>query len=1607
MRHVMKINKLLLLTILGVFTMGTSVFAKKVVFESSKLKIDNTSGITQTLEDTKYAFLSTAKVENRGFSQANVYNIVEIWLDYGDNQNFIDEFTYSATVDINFESLNSNSIGFSTIATFTEVVNLQITKGNGGFKDRIVIKVPNGGNKFTVTLKNITASSPFAPNLYMQSRIEMDRYYDFNISPVLDGDFSQIDETVDKGTINVNWSEIEYAEWYDFEWTFINNYKEENNVFLASNEIPLEGNFFQNNSTRVSIEDANYNIPMLYESGYLIYRLRAVGYAYNPIDGTKKFVQGPWSIGETATSVSVIETTYPNQLYLFSGHNDDKPWQSSVVFAEEGKNKASVSYFDGTLRNRQSVVKNNSDNEVIVGETIYDFQGRPTVNILPVPGGDEKVDFNPDFNLVTDSVNRPFNRYHFDMDPTTTNDCDPSALGLSTSSGAGKYYSDQNDDQSGFNAYLPDAEKFPFTQVQYENDNTGRIKRQSGVGIDHKLGSGHEVKYFYDVPSQDDLYRLFGYEVGSAERYRRQTVIDANGQATVSYLDPQGRVIATAFKGTTPDNVQQLNSSNRPDKVIIDLIGPGSASEADISIKGGSRNLSKQLSLIDTDIERKFNYDLTIPKYNRIDECDGGSPITNCYNCVLDLEISLKDDCGDSYTGGDTTFTEQLEADAECSEKPFSKEFVMGKDDYKQGSIGITKKLTINEDKLDEYWQSYLNNPLNCVKTKQDFFNAQFALLDTDNCSYDCDDCKTALVAEFGDLIASDHNSGDSPDSYPNPYNTVLNSANFLSSTLSDNEKQRYGEYLAAIKACNALCDESNRCVTALTSMIMDMAPGGQYGLIEKGGPTEESTGLGLNEEGLVDNSFDPGKDFESLADLSAEDLVEYLKQFPLSIFNLSNILPKYESGQNNLFNKTEPIWKNPKGILRNEEGVASFVEVVLQEDGVTIIPALASNVSLNSSVPGSYNVRPQFLKNVKDFLRVWEPSWAINYVHMHPEFPFYIECLKFKESYKYDERLREIGWASAVTDGYLEIDGNVTINAVSKPLIYAQDPILNVAGFSGVLETSLQILVQNDGVFNRDIAEMAHMIIDCPNSMANTTSRDKCGEPCDENPLINNDDKWLAYSALYNTKKESMLKIYYEVVSKEKGFYNGCIGNNHYNYMDYLLAGNPAYSDASTPQEYFFGGLGNAFFDKKNPCGMFNYSFYQNKSARFPLSMPNFIQGHDAEYCVPNDDVMSQFNASEFTCLPAIEAENKELTKKIQFNVFKDCGLCPLGKELESFLNAFFNQSEAALDDPVFPLACGGLTSPILSKTLAVGMGLDDSQEANLVITNSALNTDNRYVYSGLIRDKTLNSSNDCEFTLVFNKRSIDGRDLINFDVKKVNGICCLTYLDVATYFTLPAYVDNGNKFTFSAYYEDVLGRQRKIYGEGYTSYLNIAECSFDAICSTNKIGTDLQNMLSMLTHDFELSVFIDGLVSASEINLNDVPYNYSVTPNLEANLLDYDGSEDNANNNPSAWKWSAVIVDDVLTGTVSAIKDGVTNSFQLILTKDGNNAFAFNDIVKFSGLRYNENSVIPDTELLINARVKNSDGTQSIFTLQLKLNGTTVKLVNCTEPVSVNYAE
>ncbi|MBK8642647.1 MAG: hypothetical protein IPN15_10690 [Saprospiraceae bacterium] len=557
--------------------------------------------------------------------------------------------------------------------------------------------------------------------------------------------------------LNVCWDVIQGTEYYDLEWSFVEKY---NIPYVYSNLGITSSTFsFSANASRVSIAENCYKMPIVYESGALVFRVRAHGYVLPDIDNP---VTGRWSCGSmsgTCNSYEGINPSLANWLHAYwvndPHENDNKNWQVITSFAEEGKRKDVVNYMDGTMRTRQTVTVNNSDNNVLVAETMYDHQGRPAVQVLPASVlHDPALKFRANFNR--NMAGQPYSKLDFDLDGPA---CNGQIAPMNSASGAAYYYSPQFYNQltpaekETHLAYIPKSDSFPMIQTEYTPDNTGRIQRQGGAGPTFQLESGHETKYFYATPAQEELDYLFGTNVGIASHYKKNMVIDPNTQVSISYLDAKGNTIATALAAKAPDNLEQL-PSYKPFPMTIDLLAYNRVDSSNYS-------LDATFTLaVDSKGDHTFYYGVTAEQF-RVDNC---MPANVCYDCVYDLELLVvSNECPDTFyhlikTIGsfiDTSIALDInnqdslvfDINTTCNAPlhfntnllPINNEFVIR--DLPVGTYSIIKKLKVNQSAALAYLDHYINDPNNiCTNILEDILQEQLDNVNEDDCHIDCED---------------------------------------------------------------------------------------------------------------------------------------------------------------------------------------------------------------------------------------------------------------------------------------------------------------------------------------------------------------------------------------------------------------------------------------------------------------------------------------------------------------------------------------------------------------------------------------------------------------------------------------------------------------------------------------------------------------------------------------------------------------------------------------------------------------------------------------------------------------------------------------------------
>ncbi len=990
---------------------------------------------------------------------------------------------------------------------------------------------------------NGSVSGSLPVNLFVQGDIFTERYTELASGLATAEEITLLDRDCE-GTpdmLRFAWKPLDGAEEYQLEFMYVSNYGAGATVIDPS-QLQYD---FRHNSTRVNTARSFYEIPLIFDQGWIAFRVRGVGVDLSSPD---KLIFGEWSLTETGT-IDLVPSQAKVEITHSMAHQLGLNWQYSASYAEQGKRSESISYLDGTLRNRQQVAKSNAQNKVIVGETIYDHQGRPAINVLPVPVADpdcaEKdapMKYYPQFNLNEDQV--PYSKADFDLSPNGGGECSVAASPMSTSNGASRYYSPDNTEKDGQQAYVPDAQKYPFQQIEYTPDLTGRLSKQGNVGPEFQLGTDHETHFLYGNPNQLELNRLFGSEVGYASHYQKNAAIDANGQVTVSYLDMQGRVIATALAGKSPESLVALKPAEEH-KLELDHILPDGSNQTIDELSNSITFTSSFIITAPTDVTVRYEL-FTIPMTDSCLE-------EICIDCVYELELSLKDDCGIDQLSDTLQYKTvgnfrkkpngDFEFHTQCTEN--SNISPTATVPLQIGKYTLAKKLSVVEDAVDAYLA--LIDSSTCALKYDDFLQDALQDVDSNVCMINCENCLEQL-GTLADFVSNGHGTAS--------------------------------EFYARVDDCRQLCkDRVSDCNMYLTMLQLDMSPGGQYAEY-------------LNSNGTLDL----GK--------------------PLSILNTGNTLPIVSASWRSPILVTptgdQAIYADAAG-----QRSKLYLSEDPNNPGNYIPAPLNNGMVQYDAAAAQYFVFPEQLQSVVDFIDNFEPSWAMSLVKYHPEYCFYESCIQYEEKHaqtdafssaSFDDLLYNTNtFAEAQALGFITPGGlpsNWFVPTGNNPMdslkpwdpfvFYEEDFEANLCtGFGDKLRDKYnQFEYQFGDWYN--MAEIAAYTVRCNSNLpavpqVNCYNFGQSFNGVTDTSILNGE--WRILKALYMSAKQGFQQDLARCKSiLHCNSYNYCVGKT--DYTPWPIFG---YIQISPSTRYY------PFLDPTQPCSVFSSQLYRYKTKRFP----------------------------------------------------------------------------------------------------------------------------------------------------------------------------------------------------------------------------------------------------------------------------------------------------------------------------------------------------------------------------------------------------------------------
>lgn len=1478
-------------------------YAGEETFNSRKSSTAITTNATLLVKDAQYDYMySNATTWSNFFDNTTVNNRLILAVDQYSMVQQNAAYTVSVEFIVTYDQWNAATHQFDT-KTLAQNPILDINYSpSAKYKDKAVYQFL-GGNFLTAKIKTIKINGVVVTTnnlpVYIETEIQIDRHYLLNtVTPAP----LNISSGLVDGKVQVYWGYLPGAEEYQLEWTYVNNFSNTGTALLNAADVKLEPNVFTHNSTRISTGDNYYKVPIVYEQGYLLFRVRGVGKSQS--DAYKKSTYSAWSINaDTYTSVASFPSTAVFQ--ITQGHQSSINWQYNMSYAEEGKNKAVVSYYDGSLRNRQAVTLMNTQNQSVVGETIYDYQGRPAVQVLPVPQEDAIIGYKPNLNL--NLAGQPYSKNDFDLD---NGNCLVAAKPMDSvnvlSNGASKYYSKNNLELAPgasfnpFAAYVPSAKGYPFTQTQYTPDNTGRLKAQTGVGDQHQLGTKHETRYFYGKPtSQEELDRMFGSEVGNVVHYKKNMVIDPNGQISVSYLDPQGRVVATALAGNPPVDAQNQPVVDAlpdvtPVQMQADLLNKTYPTDNDgiqQSIIGNTKVYSQEM-LVSTSGIRDFHYKIVSDKFT--DLCTEAGIVKNiCYNCVLDLSILLTDECNQNYlvkldgvTAGTTTKTvgkyiiDQINTNnyvaADCNGVPLSFETgtTYQSSFLEVGKYTLSKVLSVNEQALDFYTEDYIKNN-KCLLTITDFITEATENVDVTGCNVTCEQC-------LSDLGSYDK------------YNINLNPA--CDPCLTQDE---YNEEKAT---CDKLCDESAvTCENALQMLLNDVAILGQYGRV-----FDDNNNTSIN-----------------------------VGQHPLSVFNDGNVLPNHAEYRNNPAlnlkgsfapNWRHPIYKDAGGVVRtgyrNEDGTPALVKVVpIDELNSSYTPEIRNGVT-PVTIDEDQFVSPEDLKNVSDFIVYWQDQWNQSLVMHHPEYKQYEFCIMENASHEFDEHWLTINTAVNLPAGYQNPIGPDALHATDPYFNSKFNPNFTAKEYAYMLDAMNNYTTGPDGV-TMSIWQMAYATNNCP--YANTKTNGSCQIPlCYKNvtsATVFDDKVWSTFRGLYYSLKQ---KVYNQAEIKyaiRNASYGGCIGESNFNPWQDNFFNTPYYGPNNNWNgNYWWYWSRSQFYNWEQTCSYRYYWYYAGHTKRF-LSGKEYPQNTAINSSVCYDEA-TDGEYDKVDCQEQNLAILEDLTDETDFQFYEMCGECPIVKKLETLFDAVAKSTTVDLTTPAFQLSCFPQSEfPQFTQEIETALNLGSgSGEVFWNTVSSTAHTLNVNVSKA--------GGSSCALSLAM-KNSYSILDLStsqyvnkSFTWSDIQSICCLSYLGNPTLLTLQP----GKNFLISATVKvtdaDGAIRVEKISIEGVTSCIVLNQCEVPRLCKATPHVAIIQRLFNNLLYSSPAIVTPEANLPAidEQFTSSDDVLISADTPPYDAIFID---SLKTVTGMTTATKfyWSASAANGTLSGTLQGV--------------------------------------------------------------------------------------
>ncbi len=246
---------------------------------------------------------------------------------------------------------------------------------------------------------------------------------------------------------------------------------------------------------------------------------------------------------------------------------------------------------------------------VVAIQNILDKLGRTVIKTLPVPVEQQTINYID--GIIADEAGNKYDFNDFDADVNNPN----RAKTIS------EYYSNNNNDEP----YVPSAEGFPYSRIEYSKTEPGKVRRTATAGKYHRMGAGHELSS-YTAPAAEEELAPYAVDDGtnrlidSRIEYKdimKQIVIEEDQDVLVTYTTSDGRVIATCSGNS--DNTYRVEKKYNYDIGYIDIHIPTKCVIKD----NHEDDMATWWDIIDLTNDIKITEDYPVPALSNLNLSEG------------------------------------------------------------------------------------------------------------------------------------------------------------------------------------------------------------------------------------------------------------------------------------------------------------------------------------------------------------------------------------------------------------------------------------------------------------------------------------------------------------------------------------------------------------------------------------------------------------------------------------------------------------------------------------------------------------------------------------------------------------------------------------------------------------------------------------------------------------------------------------------------------------------------------------------------------------------------------------------------------------------------